>query len=179
MIFTTCTSASSSTGLGRSCSINIAYNQQLPLCTVNKEEGNAGCRQPEDLCTADTGFKFDMTDSPTNSVRSFFLVIPDGLIDHFCYRLSLVFPYHRSHHPDRHSWYTTLRIHRHSHSQSNSVISTSTVSPTCYSLPPLPTAIIIHHYYSPPCLAPPVSLGAPPMGRGDVDLRKLSKALRL
>ena len=32
MVFTTCSSVSSSTGVGTGCSINIAYNKQLQLC---------------------------------------------------------------------------------------------------------------------------------------------------
>ncbi|THH05309.1 hypothetical protein EW145_g4893 [Phellinidium pouzarii] len=32
MVFATCASVSSSTGIGKDCYINIAYNQQLPLC---------------------------------------------------------------------------------------------------------------------------------------------------
>ncbi|KAJ7494497.1 hypothetical protein B0H11DRAFT_2004943 [Mycena galericulata] len=70
MVFTTCSSVSSSTGVGTDCAINIAYNQQLSLCTST---GNSGlkkgvrtCRPPEDLCTADPAFKFDLTTSVDN-----------------------------------------------------------------------------------------------------------------
>ena len=59
-----------STGVGTDCFINIAYNQQLGLCSSTTKSGTDGgprlCRRPEDLCIADPGFKFDLTDSPKN-----------------------------------------------------------------------------------------------------------------
>ncbi|KLO15303.1 hypothetical protein SCHPADRAFT_914476 [Schizopora paradoxa] len=77
IVFTACSSVSSSTGIGSGCSVNIAYNQQLPLCTSTATSGLKGsnklCRQPEDLCTADPNFKFDLTDSPNNDA---FVSIP-------------------------------------------------------------------------------------------------------
>nr|GAT59367.1 predicted protein [Mycena chlorophos] len=59
MVFTTCASVSSSTGVGSDCAINIAYNKQLPLC---KSIGAQGCRPPEALCTADPTFTFNFSD---------------------------------------------------------------------------------------------------------------------
>ncbi|CAH7682295.1 hypothetical protein PPACK8108_LOCUS15126 [Phakopsora pachyrhizi] len=37
------------------CSINVAYNQQIPLCTSGQR---SNCRDPENLCTADPNFQF-------------------------------------------------------------------------------------------------------------------------
>ena len=72
LIFPTCSSVSRS-GVGSDCYINIAYNQQLPLCTSTTEsgikKGTRVCRRPEDLCVADPNFKFNLSDSPTNDVR--------------------------------------------------------------------------------------------------------------
>ncbi|KAF8968304.1 hypothetical protein BDZ97DRAFT_1655046 [Flammula alnicola] len=69
LIFPTC-SGVSSTGIGTDCYINIAYNQQLGLCSSSTESGvKKGirvCRRPEELCIADPNFKFDLTDSPDN-----------------------------------------------------------------------------------------------------------------
>ena len=69
LIFPSCNQVDSSTGIGTDCFINIAYNQQLGLCTSTTDPGIKGgrvCRRPEDLCTADPDFKFDLTDSPDN-----------------------------------------------------------------------------------------------------------------
>ncbi|KAF8214026.1 hypothetical protein K438DRAFT_1802750 [Mycena galopus ATCC 62051] len=63
MVFITCPSISTSTGVGTDCAINIAYNKQLPLCTT---VGAKNCRPPEDLCTADPAFSFDLTNSADN-----------------------------------------------------------------------------------------------------------------
>ena len=72
MLFATCSSVSSSTGIGSTCSINIAYNKQLPLCTSasasNFVNGKRICRPPGDLCTADPDFRFDLHESPDNDV---------------------------------------------------------------------------------------------------------------
>ncbi|TFK34872.1 hypothetical protein BDQ12DRAFT_688981 [Crucibulum laeve] len=71
LVFPTCSSVSSSTGLGSDCYINIAYNQQLKLCASTTDsgikKGVRTCRPPEDLCTADPDFKFDLTDKPENT----------------------------------------------------------------------------------------------------------------
>ncbi|KAJ6515434.1 hypothetical protein C8R45DRAFT_956505 [Mycena sanguinolenta] len=70
MVFTTCSGVSTSTGVGTDCAINIAYNKQLPLCTTPADsglkKGVRTCRPPEDLCTADPAFTFDLTNSATN-----------------------------------------------------------------------------------------------------------------
>ncbi|KAK7449726.1 hypothetical protein VKT23_013201 [Stygiomarasmius scandens] len=69
LIFPTCRSVSSS-GVGSDCAINIAYNQQLPLCTSHDiQPGKRTCRSPEDLCVADPNFKFDLSDNPNTFVR--------------------------------------------------------------------------------------------------------------
>lgn len=79
IVFTTCSSVSSVTGLGKDCSINIAFNQQLPLCSSSTEQetkkGVKVCRQPDNLCTADPSFKFDLSDTPDNDVCSFVAVL--------------------------------------------------------------------------------------------------------
>ncbi|KAJ7778659.1 hypothetical protein DFH07DRAFT_730793 [Mycena maculata] len=69
MVFTTCSSVSTLTGVGTDCAINIAYNQQLSLCKAGDsglKKGVRTCRPPEDLCTADPAFKFDLTYSISN-----------------------------------------------------------------------------------------------------------------
>ncbi|KAI0373228.1 hypothetical protein BV20DRAFT_938200 [Pilatotrama ljubarskyi] len=70
MLFATCASVSSSTGIGSTCSINIAYNKQLPLCTSSTtstvHNGKRVCRPPDDLCTADPNFQFDLSDRADN-----------------------------------------------------------------------------------------------------------------
>ncbi|KAL1947265.1 hypothetical protein VTO73DRAFT_14226 [Trametes versicolor] len=70
MLFATCASVSSSTGVGSMCSINIAYNKQLPLCTSNSasnvQNGKPVCRLPDDLCTADPDFQFDLRERADN-----------------------------------------------------------------------------------------------------------------
>ncbi|KAH9890573.1 hypothetical protein C8Q73DRAFT_793017 [Cubamyces lactineus] len=70
MLFPTCSSVSTSTGIGSKCSINIAYNKQLPLCTSSTApsvvNGKRVCRPPDDLCTADPNFQFDLNDRADN-----------------------------------------------------------------------------------------------------------------
>ncbi|OCH90654.1 hypothetical protein OBBRIDRAFT_793094 [Obba rivulosa] len=77
MLFTTCSSVSSSTGIGSDCAINIAYNQQLPLCASTTssgvENGKRVCRPPQELCTADPDFQFDLSPSAGNNA---FATIP-------------------------------------------------------------------------------------------------------
>ncbi|TDL28289.1 hypothetical protein BD410DRAFT_737497, partial [Rickenella mellea] len=71
MVFTTCSDVSMDTGVGTDCAINIAYNQQLPLCTSSATSGFKGgkrvCRPPELLCTADPDFRFDLTPRSNNT----------------------------------------------------------------------------------------------------------------
>lgn len=72
MVFTTCASVDSSTGVGGDCAINIAYNKQLQLCTSSTDsgirKGQRTCRPPEQLCIADPTFSFDFTISKDNDV---------------------------------------------------------------------------------------------------------------
>lgn len=71
MVFTSCRSVDSK-GVGSDCYINIAYNQQLPLCASTTDsavrDGTRVCRQPNDLCIADDNFKFDLRDTNDNKV---------------------------------------------------------------------------------------------------------------
>jgi hypothetical protein len=90
MIFPTCGSVSYSTGLGSDCSINIAYNKQLPLCTSAGSLGTDGkrtCRRPEQLCTADPNFTFDLTERSDNDVS--------GLLMHLISKYGLTVRGHR------------------------------------------------------------------------------------
>ncbi|EMD34350.1 hypothetical protein CERSUDRAFT_117229 [Gelatoporia subvermispora B] len=77
MLFTTCSSVSSSTGIGSNCAINIAYNKQLPLCSSTTssgvQNGKRVCRPPQELCTADPDFTFNLTPSSDNDA---FVTIP-------------------------------------------------------------------------------------------------------
>ena len=71
MLFTTCDSVSSSTGIGSGCAINIAYNKQLPLCasatTPSIKNGRRVCRQPQELCVADPDFRFNLHEGADNA----------------------------------------------------------------------------------------------------------------
>lgn len=85
LIFPTCSKVSQSTGIGSDCYINIAFNQQLDLCTSTTVSGMKNdarvCRRPADLCVADPNFKFNLADSPTNHVSCFhylFIMILTG-----------------------------------------------------------------------------------------------------
>lgn len=62
MVFPTCSSFSTRTGIGKDCSINIAYNQQIPLCSATSLGGSASCRDPQALCSSDPAFSFDFTE---------------------------------------------------------------------------------------------------------------------
>ncbi len=72
MLFVTCDSVSKLTGAGSKCKINIAYNKQLPLCASatapSVRKGKRVCRSPDDLCTADPDFQFDLHESDDNPV---------------------------------------------------------------------------------------------------------------
>ncbi|KAF8487633.1 hypothetical protein JB92DRAFT_2759088 [Gautieria morchelliformis] len=65
MVFPTCASVDSSTGVGRDCMINIAYNKQLPLCT-STASSRKPCRSPQSLCTRDPNFQFDLDERASN-----------------------------------------------------------------------------------------------------------------
>ncbi|KAH8102947.1 integrin alpha N-terminal domain-containing protein [Cristinia sonorae] len=70
MLFVTCDSVSNASGAGSGCSVNIAYNKQLPLCasttTQPVKNGKPLCRIPTDLCTADPDFSFNLRESSEN-----------------------------------------------------------------------------------------------------------------
>lgn len=72
MLFTTCSAVSRSTGVGTECSINIAYNRQLPLCASSASPGIVNgkriCRPLGALCTRDDSFRFDLVARPSNDV---------------------------------------------------------------------------------------------------------------
>ncbi|EIW70623.1 hypothetical protein TREMEDRAFT_28893 [Tremella mesenterica DSM 1558] len=75
IIFPTCSGHSSSTGLGSDCSINIAYNQQVPICSTersqNTKDGSLKCRGWGELCTRDENFSFSFdSSSETQSMLS-------------------------------------------------------------------------------------------------------------
>lgn len=70
MVFPTCDSISSKTGIGSGCKINVVYNQQKPLCDTKSGGGwgsgggtgtKRNCRMPDELCSADPDFKFDFS----------------------------------------------------------------------------------------------------------------------
>jgi integrin alpha FG-GAP repeat containing protein 1 len=71
MVFPTCATVSS-TGIGSDCYINIAYNKQLPLCSSSTasglKDGKRICRPPDQLCTADPNFSFDLGEKDDNDV---------------------------------------------------------------------------------------------------------------
>ena len=76
LIFPTCESFSTSTGIGYGCSINIAYNKQTPLCaSTSPGAGGLGpeknCRSPDALCVADPDFKFNFQSSEGDDVCTF------------------------------------------------------------------------------------------------------------
>ena len=85
MIFPTCSYVSSD-GVGEDCYINIAFNQQLNLCSSTSEPGiNRGvrtCRSPQDLCTADPNFRFDFYDSSKPGVCTFLWVVDADVKTH-------------------------------------------------------------------------------------------------
>ena len=73
MVFVTCDSVSSATGLGSGCAINIAYNQQIPLCSSSiPTDGKQRCRPLEQLCTADPNFHFDLSPESDSKVGPIF-----------------------------------------------------------------------------------------------------------
>lgn len=68
MIFPSCSSIDAATGVGTNCSINIAYNKQLSLCTSTRSSTQRKCRRPESLCTRDPDFRFDLRGMSNNDV---------------------------------------------------------------------------------------------------------------
>ena len=77
MVFATCSSVSSKTGVGSDCEIHVAYNKQLPLCdhgpSLPTRSGKKTCRQPDQLCAADPDFQFDLSDRVENDVCLFYI----------------------------------------------------------------------------------------------------------
>ena len=67
IIFPVCSGHSTSTGLGSECSINIAYNKQVPICSTEGsqlgKDGALKCRGYLELCTPDEGFDFSFDTS--------------------------------------------------------------------------------------------------------------------
>jgi len=65
MVFPTCTS--------QGCFLNIAYNQQMPLCntagglTASQAAQNTRCRDATNLCVADSQFAFDLSPEESNT----------------------------------------------------------------------------------------------------------------
>lgn len=133
MVFPTCSRVSSSTGLGTDCYINIAYNQQLKLCSSSTDSGlKKGvmmCRPHDDLCTADPNFKFNFSDLPDNDVSQ----LPFRTHFHLTAFQSCSFsPASLCHHfiPLHPSLCLTQRSARRSHYLSSWVMPTSMGSPT-------------------------------------------------
>ncbi|OCF36855.1 hypothetical protein I316_01452 [Kwoniella heveanensis BCC8398] len=75
IVFPTCNSHSKSSGLGKQCSINIAYNKQVPVCSTEgsqaTKEGKLKCRGWAELCLVDETFEFsfDESDSDFSSIQ--------------------------------------------------------------------------------------------------------------
>lgn len=67
MIFVACASG------GDDCSLHVAYNKQMPLCTGDPKQVGA-CRDPGQLCRADDDFKFDLAFADSNDVRYIVLI---------------------------------------------------------------------------------------------------------
>jgi len=80
IIFPTCSRHSSSTGLGHDCSINIAYNQQIPTCSSEASkfgsDGKVICRGHGDMCRSDPDYAFDFA---STDVRSSLLRLDQGV----------------------------------------------------------------------------------------------------
>lgn len=69
MVFPTCASVSTSSGIGKDCSLNIAYNKQISLCQASSLPG-ASCRDPQALCSADPAFDFSFDSATDVSLHS-------------------------------------------------------------------------------------------------------------
>jgi integrin alpha FG-GAP repeat containing protein 1 len=79
MIFPTCESVDSK-GVGHGCSINIAYNKQVGLCSGGVGDRNSYCRRPESLCRADPNFQFDLSEGSSVSPLSLSFILTDPFI---------------------------------------------------------------------------------------------------
>jgi integrin alpha FG-GAP repeat containing protein 1 len=62
--------------VGFDCSINIAYNRQVPLCgtaaSQYKGDGSLKCRGWGQLCLADENFEFSLESSSEASITALF-----------------------------------------------------------------------------------------------------------
>lgn len=140
MLFVTCDSVSNASGIGSGCSINIAYNKQLPLCSSstaqNVKNGKRVCRLPTDLCTADPDFQFNLHEGTDNPV-GFLLLYNYGCLRALFCRTSCVYQYPTSSHlvkvPPRHTFSSsTHRIILHSRCPSDSPMRTRMGSRICW-----------------------------------------------
>lgn len=52
-----------------SCTLSIAYNSQVPLCSSSPRQLAGPCRDPEALCIADPAFSFNLSTAADNAVR--------------------------------------------------------------------------------------------------------------
>lgn len=63
IIFPSCARRTTSSGIGYDCSINIAYNKQIPTCSSegSKSDGKSklACRGHGDMCQSDPDYAFD------------------------------------------------------------------------------------------------------------------------
>ena len=89
IVFPVCSRTSTSAGTGSDCSINIAYNRQVPVCTgLNADYTNNGnvnsqtlkCRGYQQLCYADANFEFAFSNLQTVSLSAIFGSSPDMLL---------------------------------------------------------------------------------------------------
>ncbi|KAL7421858.1 hypothetical protein Q5752_003629 [Cryptotrichosporon argae] len=75
VVFPTCERVSSSSGVGTKCSINIAYNKQVPICSSEGSrlvtDGKLQCRGWGELCQADDSFDYSFDDD-----SDYFVSIP-------------------------------------------------------------------------------------------------------
>lgn len=67
-------------GISDECSLGIAYNVQVPLCSSSPRESTGPCRDPEALCVADPNFQFNL--SPASENFDFTAIPISTLIPH-------------------------------------------------------------------------------------------------
>ncbi|WVQ82354.1 hypothetical protein IAT38_004482 [Cryptococcus sp. DSM 104549] len=67
IIFPTCAKHSTSTGVGTDCSIHIAHNKQVPVCSTEAaqraKDGSLKCRGWGEMCISDEGFEFSFDEA--------------------------------------------------------------------------------------------------------------------
>lgn len=184
LIFPTCARVTSS-GVGMLCDINIAYNQQLPLCTLATESGMRKgvryCRRPEDLCTADMGFKFNLTDSPDNHVATLFSPANETSTELSCRHSSNIQCNRCS--PMRHHFSCKTPLSpRRSPSPSNLVTPIWTGSPICSSSPYLGSTVyrtFCIQCHAAPALQAAWSTRVDAAGMSQIKVSKLSRVYRM